>query len=69
MKPSECGFARPPADGTRDRKIFDRFGDFLAAAGPAVTKAQIDAGTTRLRSPAQRYHLRLLAWRLGSVPQ
>lgn len=54
MKPSECGFASPPADGTREREIIDRFAEFLAAAGPAVP---------RRRSPARRYRLRYMAWR------
>lgn len=67
MRPSECGFASPPADGTRDREIMDRFAEFLAAVGPAVTKAQIDAGETTLRSPAARYRLRYMAWRMSDA--
>jgi hypothetical protein len=62
-----CGFAHPPADGTRSREIVDRFADFLRAAGPAPTRADIDAGRTVRRSPAARYRLRLLAWKVGQV--
>lgn len=68
MKPSECGFANPPDDDTPEREIIDRFADFLRAAGPAMTQADIDAGNTRTRTPANRYHLRFLAWRVGQVP-
>lgn len=64
-RPTECGFASPPADGTRDREIVDRFADFLAVAGPAVTKADIDAGRFRERSPAERYRVRFMAWRMS----
>lgn len=60
MKPAECGFARPPADGTPAREAVDRFVDFLAAVGGPASRETID----RL-SPARRYHVRLLAWRLS----
>lgn len=63
MKPRECGFANPPADGTTDRERVDRFVDFLHAAGPAPKKGE----PLRCRTPAQRYHLRFLAWRMGQV--
>lgn len=62
-----CGTAYPPADGTPEREILDRFADFLRAAGPAVSPADVEAGRFHLRSPAQRYHVRLLAWRVGQV--
>lgn len=68
MRPSECGFANPPADGTRDREMIDRFADFLRVAGPALTKEQREAGAFLLRSPAQRYHVRFLAWRCSQEP-
>lgn len=59
-----CGFAHPPADGTRDREVVDRFRDFLAAiGGPADGKHF--AGL----SPARRYRVRFLAWRAGQVPR
>lgn len=64
----ECGTCHPPADGTHDREVVDRFRDFLEAAGPAVSPADVDAGRFRLRSPANRYHVRLMAWRVGQVP-
>lgn len=35
MKPSECGFAYPPADGTPAREAMDRMTDFLKLAGRA----------------------------------
>lgn len=66
MRPSSCGFANPPADGTRNRELVDRFADFIRAAGPPVTQAEIDAGRTGPRTPAKRYELRFLAWRMGS---
>lgn len=62
-----CGTCHPPADDTPAREVMDRFADFLRAAGPAVTKAQVEAGAFRLRSPAERYRLRFLAWRVGQV--
>lgn len=68
MKPSKCGYANPPVDGTRNREIMDRFGDFLREAGPAVTIEAFNAGRYRLRSPAERYRIRFLAWRMGQVP-
>lgn len=63
-----CGFAYPPADGTPEREIMDRFADFLRVAGPALSPDDVAAGKFRLRSPAERYHLRFLAWRVGQVP-
>lgn len=63
MKRGECGFAYPPADGTRDREIVDRFADFMRAAGPAPKPGV----KPRRRTPAQRYHLRFLMWRMGQV--
>lgn len=68
MKRSECGFASPPADGTREREILDRFRDFLEVAGPAVSEADVAAGRFRERSPAERYRVRFAAWRVGQVP-
>lgn len=68
---TDCGTCHPPADGTRDREIVDRFADFLRAAGRPLTRAELDAGITadgrpvRLRTPAERYHLRFLVWRCG----
>lgn len=62
----DCGFAYPPADGTKDREAMDRFADFLRlVGGPPVSKADLDAGRYRLRPPAERYRLRLAAWRCG----
>jgi hypothetical protein len=61
VRPSECGFANPPADGTRNRELVDRFADFIRAAGPPVTRAQVEAGQTVPRPPHERYALRLLA--------
>lgn len=29
MNPRDCGFRRPPADGTADREQLDRFAEFL----------------------------------------
>lgn len=49
----------PPANGIREREVYDRFADFLVAAGPPDRWPG--------SSPARRYHLRLLAWRLGRV--
>jgi hypothetical protein len=63
-----CGFGHPPPDGTHDREVIDRMIDFMRAAGPAVTKKQIDSGETKWRTPAGRYNLRFLAWRVGQVP-
>jgi hypothetical protein len=61
-----CGTCHPPADGTKDREALDRFSDFLrAVGGPPVSKADLDAGRYRLRPPAERYRLRLAAWRCG----
>lgn len=64
-----CGNAHPPADGTREREIIGRFKDFLREAGPAVTREDVLAGRTILRSPAGRYRIRFLAWRMGAVPK
>jgi hypothetical protein len=66
VRPSECGFANPPADGTRNRELVDRFADFIRAAGPPVTRAQVEAGQTVPRPPHERYALRLLAWRMST---
>lgn len=33
MRPSECGFAFPPADGTPGREALDRFAEFLRLVG------------------------------------
>lgn len=67
-----CGFAYPPADGTPDREVMDRFADFLRAAGPPARPVRGPDGRNSwahlpLRSPAQRYHLRFLAWRMEQV--
>lgn len=64
-----CGNAYPPADGTREREIIDRFKDFLSEAGPCVSREDVQAGRTILRTPAARYRIRFLAWRTGSVPR
>lgn len=64
---TRCGNASPPADGTPEREIIDRFADFLRVAGPALSPQQVADGGFRLRSPAERYHLRFLAWRIGQV--
>lgn len=63
----DCGTCHPPADGTRDREIVDRFGDFLRAAGPAAIGAAVAGADprSRRRSPAERYRLKLLVWRCG----
>lgn len=63
-----CGTAHPPADGTREREVVDRFADFLREAGPAVTKADSEAGRFRIRTPSERYRVKFLAWRVGRVP-
>lgn len=62
-----CGTAYPPKDGTRDREVIDRFRDFLQEAGPAVTKADREAGRFRVRTPAGRYRIKFLAWRMGAL--
>jgi hypothetical protein len=59
MHPQECGFHQLPADGTRDRELVDRFGDFLAAAGPVRSWLML--------SPAERYRVRFLLWRMGQI--
>lgn len=41
----------------------DRFIDFLAAAGRPLKPEE--RGTPR--SPANRYHVKFLAWRMGQV--
>lgn len=46
----------PPAPGTREAEVVARFAAFLRVAG---TPAEFDAS-----SPARRYHVRLLAWRV-----
>lgn len=53
-----CGFAYPPIEGTHDREVVDRFLDFLQEA-PGASAAAIAAC-----SPARRYRIRFLAWRL-----
>lgn len=69
----ECGFAHPPPDGSRDAEIVDRFRDFLAEAGPAPIKAAAagpSSSTAVWRaplSPAGRYRLRFLIWRMSRV--
>lgn len=63
MRRGECGFAYPPPDGSRDREAVDRFADFMRAAGPAPRKGE----KLEPRTPAQRYHLRFLIWRMGRV--
>lgn len=37
MRPSECGFASPPLEDTRDREALDRFGEFLRLVGSPRT--------------------------------
>jgi hypothetical protein len=70
MKPSECGFATPPADGTRNREIMDRFADFLRAAGPPAPTARSGViAHGRRRTPAERYRVKFLMWRVGQVPK
>lgn len=66
MRPSSCGFANPPADGTRNRELVDRFADFIRAAGRPVTRAEVEAGQTVPRPPHERYALRFLAWRMST---
>lgn len=61
MSARECGFASPPADGTPEREVMDRFADFLREAGPP--------STPRRRTPAERYRIRFLIWRMGQVPR
>lgn len=60
-----CGFAHPPPDGTPDREVIDRFRDFLRVAGPPLKPGE--KGTPR--TPANRYHVRFLIWRMGQVPR
>jgi hypothetical protein len=47
----------PPADGTREREVYDRFADFLAEAPAPRDWPSLSA--------AKWYRLRFLAWKLG----
>lgn len=68
MKPSQCGTASPPADGTRDREVVDRFADFLQARSAVAARVADGTYVKGQQVPAwQRYHLRLLAWRVGHL--
>lgn len=53
----------PPPDGTREREIVDRFADFLAEAPRPSREAWL------AMTPARRYRVRFLAWRLEQVPR
>lgn len=64
-----CGNAHPPADGTRNREIIDRFSDFLREAGPPAVPDH-KGGWTFIpsMSAAKMYRRRFLAWRVSQVP-
>lgn len=59
-RPRECGFANPPADGTAEREIIDRFSEFLREVGPPATKDKPRAPV----SAAKRYRIRFLIWKM-----
>lgn len=63
----DCGSCYPPAEDAPAREVVERFADFLRAAGRPATRADIAAGRFRLRTPAERYRVRFLAWRMGQV--
>lgn len=65
MRRHECGTATLPPEGTYDREVVDRFAEFLRSAPRLATMAEVDAGRSRPASPAERYRLKLAAWRLG----
>lgn len=59
-----CGTAYPPADGTREREIIDRFRDFLSEGWQPGTKDR----PLRLTAAA-RYRFHFLIWRMDQVPK
>lgn len=62
-----CGTCNPPADGTADREVIDRFRDFLAVAGPPAVRQPDGTWAPPARPPrtaAERYRFRFLVWRM-----
>jgi hypothetical protein len=63
-----CGNAHPPADGTRDREVIDRFRDFLSEGWvPANVKSTPERPLRQLTA-AERYRFHFQVWRIGAVP-
>lgn len=59
-----CRNAHPPADGTHDREVIDRFRDFLSEGWvPAVEGQPLPP-----RTAAQSYRFHYQIWRVGNVP-
>lgn len=64
MRPGECGFAYPPADGTVDREIVDRFAHFLRLCDDTFDKKGKQLGDPISRW--ERYLLRIAIARMES---
>lgn len=63
MTPSRCGFANPPADGTAEREVIDRFRDFLSEGWVPARRGQ----PLPRRSAAQMYRFHYQIWRIGNA--
>lgn len=59
-----CGTCHPPADDTAAREIIDRFRDFLDVAPPPLTPGDTRSHYLDGLSPARRWRVRFLAWKL-----
>jgi len=61
----DCGTCHPPADGTHEREVIDRFRDFLREGFQPANKS---TGFVPRRTAAQMYRFHFLIWRIGQVP-
>jgi hypothetical protein len=63
MERTKCGTCHPPADGSKDREVIDRFADFLREGWQPARR---DGFVPRCTA-AQMYRFHYQIWRIGAV--